>query len=71
MRNFRVLVKKLSYGNEIQFQVLRFGKNFTKDFNVKKFSIGIPCFMNKDQNEMEFLYFFKVVRKNELYENSL
>ena len=26
MRNFRVLVKKLFYGNEIQFQVSKFGK---------------------------------------------
>ena len=28
MRNFRVLVKQLFYGNKIQFQILKLGKNF-------------------------------------------
>ena len=45
VQNFRVLVKQLSYGNEIQFQV-RFGKFFTKDFHVKK-NMGMLC--NPDQ----------------------
>ena len=35
VRNFRVLVKQLSYGNKIQFQVESW-ENFTKDFHVKK-----------------------------------
>ena len=38
MRNFRVLVKQLIYGNEIQFH----RKIFTGDFFVKNFFKGIP-----------------------------
>ena len=42
VRNFRVFVKQLFYGNEIQF----FQKKFTGDFSIKKFSKGI---LNKNE----------------------
>ena len=36
MRNFRVLVKKLFYGNEIQFQVSKFGKTLHINVSLDK-----------------------------------
>ena len=46
--NFRVLVKQLFYGNEIQFQFSKFGKKITKHFNVKKI-MNFPSKVNPDQ----------------------
>ena len=48
VRNFRVLVKQLFYGNEIQFQISKLGKK-VKGFPCKKNSKGILCKMNPGQ----------------------
>ena len=46
VRNFRVLVKQLSYGNEIQFQISKLGKK-VKGFPWKKKSKKVFFFRSK------------------------
>jgi len=45
--SFLILLKKCGKKSDLS---LKFGKNFTKDFPVKKKSMGILCKMNPDQN---------------------
>ena len=43
VHNFRVLVKQLSYGNEIKFQVWKLGKNLQGISTQKNISMEITC----------------------------
>ena len=46
VHNFRVLVKQLSYGNKIKFQVWKLGKNLQGISTQKNISMEITCKMN-------------------------
>merc|ERR1711954_389978 len=55
VHNFRVLVKQLSYGNEIESQVWKLGKNLQGISTQKNIYMEITCKMNWEKFKRDFL----------------